>query len=161
MTIAEMHAVVARHVAAENARDLEGALATYHQDCFYETPALGTRLRGREQVAMQYAALFGALPDGEVAVEGEAAGPDVLVHWGTFHGTVTGAFLGLPPTGRRIALPFVALLPFKDGLMQGERLFFDVAAFCEQAGYSVAAVQEAGRALRAALAGQTEAQASA
>ena len=151
MTREEMHEVAARHVAAEDRGDVQGAVATYHPDCFYETPALGTRFVGKEQVAMQYTALFAAMPDGIVEYEGEAYGADVLAHWGTFRGTLTGEFLGLPPTGRRVEFPVAALLFFKDGLMSGERVFYDIATLCEQGGLSLADIRSAAHALRAAL----------
>ncbi len=160
MTREEMRAVAERHVAAENVQDVASALATYHSECFYESMALGTRFTGKDQVAMQYGALFAAIPDAETSIEGEAYGDDVLVHWGTFRGRMTGEFFGLPPTGRSIALPFVAILPFKDGLMEGERLFFDLATFCDQAGLSLSAVQNAARMLRTALHGSSHAETS-
>ena len=101
------------------------------------------------------------MPDGELAIEGEAFGDGVLVHWGTFNATLTGEFMGLPPTGRRIALPTVAFFTFRDGLMAGERLVFDLATLCDQAGVSLSAVQAAARGLAAALGGGAAAQASA
>jgi len=151
MTKEEMRAVAERHVAAENAGDVAGALATYHPDCFYENAALGVRFVGPDAVAMQYGALFSALPDAELEEDGTAYGDNVFTHWGTFRGTVSGEFLGLPPTGRRIAIPFAAIFYFKDGLMEGERVFFDLATFCEQASLSVGAVQAAAQSLRAAM----------
>lgn len=151
MTRDAMRAVVERHVAAENRRDLTGAMATYADGCFYDSVGLGVRFEGRDAVAAQYAALFHAMPDGELAIEGEAFGDDVLVHWGTFHGTVTGEFMGLPPTGRSVALPAVAFFTFRGGLMAGERLVFDLATLCDQAGVSLQAVQAAARGLASAL----------
>jgi len=146
-----MRAVAERHVAAENAGDVGGAVATYADDCFYENVALGIRFAGKSAVGAQYAALFAAVPDGRLRLEGEAFGPDVLVHWGTFEGTVTGEFFGLAPTGRRLALPFVAILFFADGRMRGERLVYDLATLSEQAGFPLDAVQASARMLAAAL----------
>jgi steroid delta-isomerase-like uncharacterized protein len=151
MTAEQMRAVAERHVAAENVHDVEGALATYQDDCFYESTALGVRFLGQDAVGMQYAGLFGVLPDAELTLDGEAYGSEVLLHWGMFRGTLSGSFFGLPPTGRRVAFPFAAVLHFKNGLMEGERLFFDLATFCEQAGLSLAAVQSAAHTLRSSL----------
>src|SRR5262249_35462180 len=144
MTREEMRAVAHRHVTAENGRDIAAGVRTYHNDCFYESTPLGLRFVGKDAVSMQYAALFGAMPDAELTVDGEAFGDNVLVHWGTFRGTLRGPFLGVPPTGRSFALPFAAVLYFKQGQMEGERLFFDLATLCEQGGLSVATVQGAG-----------------
>ena len=151
MTRDAMRALVERHVEAENRRDLAGAMATYADACFYDSVALGLRFEGRDAVAAQYAALFAAMPDGALTIEGEAFGDGVLVNWGTFNATVTGEFMGLPPTGRRIALPTVAFYMFRDGLMAGERLVFDLATLCDQAGVSLSAVRAAASGLAAAL----------
>jgi steroid delta-isomerase-like uncharacterized protein len=151
MTREQMKEVAERHLAAEARHDADAAAATYGEDCFYENTAFGTRFRGRQGVALQYAANFAAIPDSEAVIEGEAYGENVIVHWGTFRGTVTGDFMGLPPTGRRIALPFAGVLFFKDGLMQGERIFFDLATLCEQAGYRLEQAQASIKALRAQL----------
>src|SRR5207248_3203717 len=83
------------------------------------------------------AALFHAFPDAEMMQEGEAFGTDVLVAWGVFHGTMRGPFFGVAPTGRRIAIPFVNVVPFRDGLMLGERAYFDLATLCAQAGLAL------------------------
>lgn len=151
MTRDEMKEIAERHLAAEARHDAEAAAATYGEDSFYENTGFGIRFRGRSGVALQYAASFAAIPDSEAVIEGEAYGDDVIVHWGTFRGTIKGEFMGLPPTGRRIDLPFAGVLFFKDGLMQGERIFFDLATLCEQAGYRLEDAQASLRALRAQL----------
>jgi predicted ester cyclase len=74
---------------------------------------------------------------------------DTLVHWATLHATANGPFLGLAPTGNRIALPFVARIEFRDGAMAGETLWYDMLSLCEQAGYSPEAVRAARAAARA------------
>jgi hypothetical protein len=42
--------------------------------------------------------------------------------------------VGVPPTGRSFVVPFANVAPFKDGLMAGETIYFDLATLCEQAG---------------------------
>ncbi len=148
MTREQMKAVHDRHVAAENHQDAEAAAATCHPEGFIENVALGVRFEGHAQIKLQYAALFAAFPDTELAQEGEAFGDDVLVAWGIFRGTMQGAFFGVPATGRRIAVPFVNVIPFRDGLMAGERAFFDLATLCAQAGIPLADVRAGTRALR-------------
>ena len=148
MTPEQMKTVHDRHVAAENRQDAEGAAATCHPEGFIENVALGVRFEGHAQIRLQYAGLFAAFPDAELVTEGEAFGTDVLVAWGTFRGTMQGAFFGVPATGRRIALPFVNVIPFRDGLMAGERAYFDLATLCAQAGIALDDLRAATRALR-------------
>lgn len=50
----------------------------------------------------------------------------------TWHGRHIGRFLGIEPTGRTIAQPFVVTLSFKDGLMLSERFQYDLASLLRQ-----------------------------
>jgi predicted ester cyclase len=143
----QMKTVHDRHVAAENCQDAEGAAATCHPEGFIENVALGVRFDGHAQIKLQYAALFAAFPDAQLVTEGEAFGPDVLVAWGVFRATMRGPFFGVAPTGKRIALPFVNVIPFRDGLMLGERAYFDLATLCAQAGIALDALRAGARTL--------------
>jgi hypothetical protein len=48
-----------------------------------------------------------------------------------------GPWLGLAATGREFTVPLVDIVPFKDGLMHGERILYDAATFAEQLGLDV------------------------
>jgi hypothetical protein len=56
-------------------------------------------------------------------------------------GTSRGDWLGVPPGGGTFAVPFANVVPFYDGLMAGEIIYFDLATLCEQAGISLDAVR--------------------
>jgi hypothetical protein len=62
-----------------------------------------------------------------------AFGDDAIVAWGTLRGTSRGDWLGIPPGGGTFAVPFANVVPFEQGLMAGERIYFDLATLCEQA----------------------------
>jgi hypothetical protein len=66
---------------------------------------------------------------------GEAFGEDVMVVWGSLRGTSGGEWMGVQPTGRSFVVPFANVTPFRDGLMEGETIYFDLATLCEQAGF--------------------------
>jgi hypothetical protein len=68
---------------------------------------------------------------------GEAYGDDVFVTWGTVHGTMDGPWLGFEPTHREFTCAFVNVVPFHNGRMQGEQLFFDLPALCRGIGLAV------------------------
>ncbi|MGH7788730.1 MAG: ester cyclase [Candidatus Binatia bacterium] len=152
MTHDEMRRLVAAHMDAEARHDAVAAASYYVDDGYYEVTALGLRFDGRAAVAMQYAASDAAMPDSRVTMDGEVIDGDRLVHWGTFHGSVTGALLGQNPTGRTVALPFIAIIEFAGGRLRGERLYYDLATLCDQAGIKLGAVREAAGAMQAALA---------
>jgi steroid delta-isomerase-like uncharacterized protein len=122
------------HREAEAARDVDAILETFTTDCFLETIPLGIRSEGKEEVRAAYEAqFFTAFPDLAPEDEGMAFGDDAIVVWGTLRGTSRGDWLGVPPGGGVFAVPFANLVPFKDDLMEGEKIYFDLATLCEQA----------------------------
>jgi steroid delta-isomerase-like uncharacterized protein len=126
----EMKRLYLEHREVEEARDLDAVVATFDGDCFLENVALGTRASGREEVRRSYEALFTAFPDLSPMSVGEAFGDDVFVTWGTVQGTMDGPWLGIAPTHKTFTCAFVNVVPFKNGKMQGEQLFFDLPALC-------------------------------
>jgi steroid delta-isomerase-like uncharacterized protein len=130
----EMLRLFEAHREAEAARDIDAILETFATDCFLETIPLGIRSDGKEAVRAAYEAqFFTAFPDLAPEDEGMAFGDDAIVVWGTLRGTSRGDWLGVPPGGGVFAVPFANLVPFKDGLMEGEKIYFDLATLCEQA----------------------------
>jgi predicted ester cyclase len=148
----EIMKIYRTHVEAELAHDSAKAASTYLPDGTYRHMPTGLFFRGRDQVKLQYAASYVNFPDQTFDIEGEVIEGDTLVHWATLHATAKGPFLGLPPTGKRIALPFVARIEFRDGAMAGETLWYDMLSLCEQAGYAPEAVRKASEAARARFA---------
>jgi steroid delta-isomerase-like uncharacterized protein len=133
----EMKRLYLEHREVEEARNLEATVATFDDDCFLENVLLGTRASGREAVRRSYEALFRAFPDLSPTSVGEAYGEDVFVTWGTVHGTMDGPWLGIEPTHRSFTCAFVNVVPFRNGKMQGEQIFFDIPALCAGAGVSI------------------------
>jgi len=130
----EMLRLFEAHREAEAARDIDAILETFATDCFLETIPLGIRSEGKDAVRAAYEAqFFTAFPDLAPEDEGMAFGDDAIVVWGTLRGTSRGDWLGVPPGGGVFAVPFANLVPFKDGLMEGEKIYFDLATLCEQA----------------------------
>jgi SnoaL-like polyketide cyclase len=74
-----------------------------------------------------------------------AFGEDVMVVWGTLEGTSGGEWMGVPPSGRSFAVPFSNITPFREGLMAGESIYFDLATLCEQAALPLDAVRAGAR----------------
>ncbi len=130
----EMLRLFEAHREAEAARDIDAILETFVTDCFLETTPLGIRVEGRDAVRAAYEAqFFTAFPDLAPEDEGMAFGDDVIAVWGTLRGTSRGDWLGVPAGGGAFAVPFANVVPFDQGLMAGERIYFDLAALCEQA----------------------------
>lgn len=134
------------HREAEAARDLDAILATFVENSFLDTVALGLRSVGRPAVRAAYEAYFTAFPDLSPDDEGYAFGENAVVTWGTLRGTSGGIWLGIPPSGGTFAVRFVNVAPCKDGLMAGESIYFDLATLCEQAGLPLNEIRAAAKA---------------
>jgi steroid delta-isomerase-like uncharacterized protein len=154
MEITAMRRLFEAHREAEAARDIDGVLATFVPDCFLDTRALGLRSQGRDAVRAAYRQqYFTAFPDLVPEDEDIAYGDDVIAVWGTLRGTSRGEWLGVPPGGGAFQVPFANVVPFRDGLMAGESLYFDLATLCEQAGIPVERIRSAAAARRAGATG--------
>jgi steroid delta-isomerase-like uncharacterized protein len=152
MTAEEMQRLFERHRDAEAAHDYDAILATFVEDCFLETHPFGLRSEGRAATRTAYEGYLTAFPDLAPEDEGSAFGDQVMVVWGTLRGTSRGDWMGVPPSGRSFAVPFANVTPFRDGLMAGESIYFDLATLCEQAALPLdevrAGAKERAKALR-------------
>ena len=132
------------HREAEAARDIDAILETFVADCFLETIPLGLRSDGKEAVRAAYEQqFFTSFPDLAPEDEGVAFADDAVVVWGTLRGTSRGDWLGVPPGGGRFEVPFTNVVPFEHGLMAGERIYFDLATLCDQAGIPLQEIRAA------------------
>jgi steroid delta-isomerase-like uncharacterized protein len=148
----EMLRLLEAHRDAEAARDVDAILETFASDCFLETIPLGIRSQGKAAVRAAYEMqFFSAFPDLAPDDEAMAFGDDVIVVWGTLHGTSRGEWLGVPPGGGTFSVPFANVVPFREGLMAGEKIYFDLATLCEQARIPLDEVREAAAARREGL----------
>jgi steroid delta-isomerase-like uncharacterized protein len=127
---------VRRHLQFENAQDMEGTLSTLHPECVFEDLPLNKIYRGIDGARKYYAELWQAF---DVTVESR------LRHWTlegnliaetTFVGPHRAEFLGNRPIGKSIRLPLVVVVTFRDGLMAGERFYYDLAMLLRQIGAS-------------------------
>jgi steroid delta-isomerase-like uncharacterized protein len=133
------------HRDAEAVRDLDAILATFVEDCYLDTIALGLRSQGRAAARAAYGAYFTAFPDLAPDDEGYAFSENSLVSWGTLRGTSGGDWLGIPPSGRCFAVRFVNVAPMRGQLLVGESIYFDLATLCEQAGLPLDEIRAAAK----------------
>ncbi len=126
-----------RHLAAENAHDLPGTLATLHPDCLFEDVATGQTWHGHAGAAAHYLHWWNAFG---VTVSREAQDRSFwcedgsCVSQATFSGRHVGDFFGLAPTGQDISFRFAVFIGFRDGLMLSERFYYDLAGLTRQLG---------------------------
>jgi steroid delta-isomerase-like uncharacterized protein len=126
---------VLAHLEAENQHDIAATLATFKSGAA-RTELPGEVADGHDAVAETYRELFTAFPDMRFDVEpGSLCHHDdrVIVETRVL-GTHLGPYRGLPPTGRSVELPLVAIFRFEGADLVCERGYFDRIALLIQLG---------------------------
>lgn len=129
-----------RHLEAENAHRLDDTLATLTPDCVFVDSTLRQRWTGHEGAAEHYTMWWEAF-DTEVVGDRLHLARQSAVAETTWHGRHVGDFLGLAPTGRPVELNVAVVVQFRDGLMSGERFYWDSADLADQLGVSTSALR--------------------
>lgn len=105
---------------------------------FYGPNYWGEAMRGREQFKQFVAYLRTAFPDIRFTVEEEISGETGVATRFTLRATHRGAWMGIPPTGREIALPGADVFRIADGRISEVRVFYDTLGLMEQLGVAPA-----------------------
>ncbi len=130
-----------RHLASEfAAKSADQALATMSADPYVNVVPLMIGARGRVELHDFYANHFlpQIPPDPEMVTVSRTIGQgrvvDELV--GRFTHSIVMDWLlpGIPPTGRRVELPFVVIVQFEGDKVAHEHLYWDQAAVLVQVG---------------------------
>ena len=114
-----------RHSVAEDNRDLAGLLATLTEDCVYELVQTGHRWEGHEGAARFYMGLLGGFPDIHFDLTNIVIGPQGVCEEANVTGTHEAEWLGVPPTGERLAWQVTIFFPWdrEQRLFSGERVY--------------------------------------
>jgi steroid delta-isomerase-like uncharacterized protein len=128
-------ALVERHIRLENEHDLEGVLLTFGDTARYDDEAWGEHYQGRDGVRLFYEQLMKALPDLEIEVQRRHVSDGAILVEVMIRGTHSGAWRGLPPTGRRVEFPLCGVYTFDaDDRLAGEKIYYDRATVLRQLG---------------------------
>jgi steroid delta-isomerase-like uncharacterized protein len=134
MLTAENREVLLRHVQAETEHQMEATLATLTEDCVFEDLAFARVWHGRDGARDYYRLwwdAFGVVPHTSARYP---VGPDLLIVETRFKGRHTGAFLGVAPTGREVDVPMTIFVTMANGMMTGERFYWNLGTLLEQIG---------------------------
>jgi predicted ester cyclase len=134
MTAEENKALVRRVLAAVRTGWTSAAIEEFFAPGYRRplTPT-GTHLTG-EQQRERASRLRTAFPDSEAALEDILAEADRVAYRLTIRGTHRGAFLGVEPTGRRVAVSFFAIVRVEGGRIVEEWGGLDQADLLRQLG---------------------------
>jgi carboxymethylenebutenolidase len=140
MDPSEMQRIWGEHLEAEfGTKDVAATLATMVEDPVLLNVPVATGGRGKEAVRDFYDEFVESWPDDvHMAPTNRVVGADQLVDElrVTFtHAKAMNWLLpGVPPTERRIEMDVVIVVPFRDGLIAGERIYWDHATVLRQVG---------------------------
>jgi len=127
--------IVEEHVRRENQHDLAGIMATFGDEAEYDDAPWGEQHRGRRAVEGYYRDLLAALPDLHIDVRNRHVTEDAVVLEVQISGTQTGAWRGLPATGRPVTFPLCGIYTFAPGgKLASEKIYYDRAGVLRQVG---------------------------
>jgi steroid delta-isomerase-like uncharacterized protein len=133
MNPGQMIALVERHLKAEGAGDVEGAVAVYTGDIEHDVVGWpGGPLHGRDAARGFYQQLIANFRTEQERPTHRYLAGDAMILDQQMTGTVTGTFLGLPGNHRRITFRILHVFEFKDGLISRENVWLDGAAIQQQ-----------------------------
>lgn len=122
------------HSRAEDARDLDGLLATLAPHCVYEVIPTGQRWEGHAGARQFYLSFLSAFPDVRFEMTDIVIGPQGVIEVTTMTGTHRGSWAGRAPTDRPVRLQIIIHFPWDPQWRKfaGERIYFDRGALAEQ-----------------------------
>jgi len=123
---AEIRELWKAHSLAEDARNIEGLIATLTPDCVYELPQSGHRWAGHDGATRFYTELLGAFPDIEFNLTNIIIGPQGVCEEAAVTGTHRVTWLDMAPTGKRVNFNVIIFFPWDDARkkFKGERMFY-------------------------------------
>lgn len=122
------------HSKAEDARDLDGLIATLTEDCVYEIIPTGQRWEGHAGAREFYTSFLSAYPDVHFDLTDIVIGPQGVFEAAVMTGTHEGLWAGLEPTGNKIKAPIVIHFPWDPEARKfsGEKIYLDQASMASQ-----------------------------
>jgi predicted ester cyclase len=119
------------HSKAEDARDLEGLIATLAENCVYEIAPSGQRWEGHAGARAFYTSFLGAFPDVKFDLQDIVIGPQGVIEITRMTATHRGPWAGQAPSGRQVSTAIVIHFPWDAGSSKfaGERIYYDSRAF--------------------------------
>lgn len=129
----QMKELIERHLAAEAAGDVDGAVAVYTDDVVHDVVGWPTGpVQGANGARSFYDVLTANLETGEVRVNHEYFGDDVCVVEHQWTGTVPGEFMGVAGGGKPVDFRMLHVFEFRDGLISRENVWLDAGTLMAQ-----------------------------
>jgi predicted ester cyclase len=133
----ELRAIVERHYANVNAGTLDRERDVFDGGVVTVDPGAG-QMNGLDAFIGYLGAFRTAMPDARIEGKTFVEQDDTVTVEGIYSGTHTGPLASpqgaVPPTGRRLALPYLELFRIRSGKITEHRVYYDQMAFLGQLG---------------------------
>jgi steroid delta-isomerase-like uncharacterized protein len=126
-------AIVVEHMESENRHEFDVTMDTFHHPR-YELIGTGDVFDGQEEVAAYFEETRTAFPDQRNELIALHHADDAVLVEAMLYGTHGGSFRGLPPTGRKFEMRFLAMFIFEEDRLVCERVYFDAGTILRQLG---------------------------
>jgi len=125
--------LVKEHMELENRHEYDATIETFDHPR-YELIGTGDVYEGPEEVARYFDETRTAFPDQRNELIALHHADDAVIVEANLYGTHEGPFRGLPPTGRRFEMRFLAVFVFEEDRLVCERVYFDSNTVLRQLG---------------------------
>jgi steroid delta-isomerase-like uncharacterized protein len=129
--------LIEQHVAALNARDMDGVLSAFSSNVEWVAPG-GVILHGPAQVESFLLAWWQAFPDASYELGAHAVGETVAaleaILTGTHKGTLRSPGGDIPATGRTVRVPYVAIIRLEGDQIKSKHICFDLVHLLTELG---------------------------
>ena len=126
-------AIVVEHMESENRHEFDVTLETFDHPR-YELIGTGDVYDGPEEVAGYFEETRTAFPDQRNELIALHHADDAVLVEANMYGTHDGPYRGLPPTGRKFEMRFLAVFVFEQDRLVCERVYFDSNTVLRQLG---------------------------
>jgi len=123
--------VVRRHIEAENARDVDGTIATFRR-ARYDVVPMAAVSEGDRAVRELVSGLFAAFPDFKFQPAKIHHADEAVIVEGHMTGTHRGVWAGLEPRGHPMDIRVACVFDFEGEALVNETVYFDFSALQRQ-----------------------------
>lgn len=134
MSIADHKALTLQIFDTFNSHDAAATAALFAPDAVLDDVAVPHRVVGRAQISAVYQRHLVAIPDTLVRIERMVAEGDTVVAEWSLRGTHQGRLLGIPASGRVVAITGVSLIRFRHAVPVADTRVWDLAGLLRQIG---------------------------
>ena len=117
-----------------NTHDVDKIVSFFTDDCIYENLSRGQTYRGKNQLREWVKTTFEAIPDFKLDITSLFAAGDLLACEWVMTGTLSGDSSGIPITGKSFSVRGATIAQLKDGKIQRNADYWDLATFLRQVG---------------------------